>query len=480
MKKVWTVDYDLCENNFEKIANTKCKLIYGVPNDNAFISYIIPVYKRADLLEKTLLSVLNQQSVDFEWNIVIVDNEAGGENETQRLIEKIDSNKIVYYRNDENIGVDGNYNRCIEMAKSPWVAMLHGDDLVMDDHLKKSFEYINHIKKLEKQRELAYICQRYIDFSDETGINLHRGDEVDTSSRYNYEMLEVYHEGKPILQPQIVGIITGYYAAIPSFGTIMNRDILIKEGGFSDNLGICEDVITPFKLAKKYDVYLAPEYMGFHRFDRNESMKVETIMKIYAAMIEFREYMYSTVWWGKIWGYIARDILNEGLRNYCIGQSRFCDTRLTDRDFDEIYEVKEITWLKEKIFTIVIKIAGVIYNLRDDKSFIEGYVRSCQKQINDAIRNKKDILIYGAGMAAKELIPILKKQFSGANIIGCAVSEMGNKSSIHNIGIRKIDDYVEDASNIAVITSTVTWEYQTQMNQKLEELGFDTIINLLI
>ena len=137
MKKRWNIDYDLCENNFDKIRNVNCKLILGTPNDKAFISYVIPVYKRADLLEKTLYSVLNQQKVDFEWNIVIVDNEAGEVNDTQRLIEKISSDKIVYYRNEENIGVDGNYNRCIEIAKSPWVAMIHGDDLIMDDHLKK-------------------------------------------------------------------------------------------------------------------------------------------------------------------------------------------------------------------------------------------------------------------------------------------------------------------------------------------------------
>lgn len=480
MKKRWNIDYDLCENNFDKIRNVNCKLILGTPNDKAFISYVIPVYKRADLLEKTLYSVLNQQKVDFEWNIVIVDNEAGEVNDTQRLIEKISSDKIVYYRNEENIGVDGNYNRCIEIAKSPWVAMIHGDDLIMDDHLKKSYEYIKYIEGKGSKRELAYICQRYIDFSDETGINLHRQDNAGILARYSYELSEIYNNDKPQLQPQIVGVITGYYASIPSFGTIMNREILIKEGGFSDNLGICEDVITPFKLARKYDVYLAPVYMGFHRFDRNESMKTETIMKIYCAMIEFREYMYSTVWWGKIWGNIARDILNDGLRNYCIGQSRFCNTRLKEEDFDRLYKIKDYSILQRFLVNIVMLYARKKYDLGDNKKVIERYISSCYEQIDNALKNKRSILIYGAGMATRELIPILEKKFTGINIIGCAVSDVGKKNKINKYMIKTIDEYAANSADVAVITSTITWEYQVQMNERLEQLGFDNIINLLV
>ncbi len=479
MKRQWKVNYEEKVDHFKKHKNVRSVLIYGAPNENAFISYVIPVYKRADLLEKTLDCILKQQEVAFEWNIVIVDNEAGGINDTQLLVEKINSDKIVYYRNEENIGVDGNYNRCIEMAQSPWVAMIHGDDLIMDDHLKCSGEYIKYIESLGNQRQLAYICQRYIDFSCEDGICLHRENGITEGSRYNYDLQEVYHQGKPQLQPREIGVITGYYAAIPSFGTIMNREIMLKEGGFSDTLGICEDVITPFRLAEKYDVYLAPVYMGFHRFDRNESMNPEVILKIYEAMIEFRDYMYTTVWWGNVWKSIARDTLNCSLRNYCIGQSTFCSRILESADFDGICKVEKPGKVKTRIFDFWMNLFIRKYDLCNNRSYISGRVKACQKQIEDAIKNNKKFLIYGAGMAAEELIPILKEQYEGIDIIGCAVSNESLRKKIKGVPISLLDDYGSAASESAVITATVTWEYQLQMNQKLSEKGFDTVINLL-
>lgn len=474
MSRIWKVDYEEKVDNFAKYSNIKSILISGKPNSNAFISYVIPVYKRADLLEKTLDSVLNQQDVDFEWNIVIVDNEAGEINDTQRLIEKINSDKIVYYRNEKNIGVDGNYNRCIELAKSKWVAMIHGDDLIMDDHLKCNAEYISYIEQMNNGRELAYICQPYVDFSDEESISLNRN----SSGKYRCMLSEVYNDGYPQRQPRLFGIMSGYYATLPSFGTIMNRGVMIKTGGFSETLGICEDVITPFRIAKDYDVYMAPIYMGFHRFDRNESMKEETILKIYAAMVEFREYMYTTVWWGRIWGFVARDRLNEGLRNYCVGQSRFCGNVIPIDKFDKIYAVKS-SKIRKAIFEYIWNRFVAKHNLRNNKSYIESYYNTCKGQIESSLYNNKKLLVYGAGMAAKELIPLLIKDYGKDKIAGCAVTEMGSVKKIAGIKVYELNEYITRAADLTVITATVEWEYQNQMNRLLKDKKFDTVINLL-
>lgn len=478
MKRKWKVDYKTKENNFEKICDIKTNLIKGKLRENVLISYVLPVYKRADLLEKTLLCILNQQPVEFEWDIVIVDNEAGEENDTQRVVEKIDSDRIVYYRNEKNIGVDGNYNRCIELATGKWAAMIHGDDLIMDDHLKRSAEYIEYIENKKSTKELAYICHRYIDFSDESGIDLHREEEKAVSGKYKLELSEVYNGGRPVLQTQKLGVLTGYFASLPSFGTIMNKEIMIKEGGFNDNLGICEDVITPYRLAEKYEVYMAPVYMGFHRFDRNESMKVETILKIYAAMIEFREFMYTTVWWGKIWRFIARDILNDDLRNYCIGQSRFCSTELIRKDFDSICKVKKLNRIKNFFCNIVMKHVQKVNHLQSKKEYIKRCLMPSLGIIEENSKKKKGLLIYGAGATASELIPLLKES-SSINLLGCVVSKEIQTKKIKGINVNYIDRYKSEAANVVVITATVLWEYQSQMNQRLEELGFKDFINLL-
>lgn len=480
MKKKYKIDYNQKADCFKKIKDIKSDLIWGnVENvSNPFISYVIPVYKRADLLERTLRSVIGQNSVEFEWNIIVVDNEAGWENDTEKLIRKLNCPKILYYRNRENIGVDGNYNRCIELANGKWVAMVHGDDLIMSDHLEKSAQYINEIIGEKRDRQLAYIFQRYIDFSnEEEEVILERPSTIDYSIKNCGKLLCTYTDGHPRVQPQEIGLLTGFYGEIPSFGTIMNRGILLREGGFNEDLGICEDIITPFKLAKKYDVYIAPIVMGYHRFNDNETMKTSTILKIYSSMVDFREYMFSVTWWGKVWGNIARDILNENLRNYCIGQSRFSSHRLINSDFDEIYTVKKVSNVKQFIFDIVNK----RYGKEDYKVEINFYIDYCFDKINHAVKRGKPILIYGAGAVAKELIPILRERFSSIKLAGVAVTNIGgmNRSKLRGLHIRSIDDCVDQREKLAVITATTIWQYQDEMNKYLKGKDFQEIINLM-
>ena len=44
---------------------------------------------------------------------------------------------IKYYQNEKNIGLFGNWNRCVELSTSKWVAMLHSDDEILDDYFEK-------------------------------------------------------------------------------------------------------------------------------------------------------------------------------------------------------------------------------------------------------------------------------------------------------------------------------------------------------
>lgn len=481
MGRTYKIDYNQSINCFEKIATVKTELIWGDERlfQEPFISYIIPVYKRADLLKKTLDSIMKQIEVDFCWNIVIVDNEAGPENDVERLIRGLDCSRILYYRNQENIGVDGNYNRCIEMAKGHWLAMLHADDLIVNDHLFKTEQYINWISEQKDVRKLAYICQRYIDFSDEKKVLLDRNIDVEGLSTSKFLLNCEYTGGKPSLQPQSIGLLTGFYAAIPSFGTIMNREILMKEGGFNEELGICEDVIIPFKLAKHYYVYMAPVIMGFHRYEGNQSMKISTIKSIYSAMIDFREYMYSTMWWGKLWAFFSRDILNENLLHYCMGASRFSSRKLTREELEEIYPIKKVSSFKQGGFNFVLKFVNKRFELFDYKYYIGLLLDLCKKSIEEEIAKGGEILIYGAGSAARAIIPILKKRFPNIKLVGCAVTQMGKSDKIGGLRIRTIDKYQDDRENICVITATVLWHYQQEMNLLLADKGFNKVINLL-
>lgn len=482
MKRKYKIEYDQKTDCFAQIKHVKTDLIYGDLSivSRPFISYVIPVYKRADLLKRTLESVLRQKEVDFQWDIVVVDNEAGEENDTERLIREINEPRILYYRNRENLGVDGNYNRCIETARGEWVAMLHGDDLIMNDHLYEMGELIRSKINRKRHYPLAYICQRYVEFSDEEDVELDREAAIQSNQKTSVAFQKKYDKTKVERERQWRGILTGYFGALPSFGTIMNREILIREGGFNKDLGICEDVITPYKLAGKYGVYLAPKIMGWYRFQNNESMKKETILKIYAAMVDFREYMYSKNICAQIWGWMARDILNKNLLNYCIGLSRFNEKRLTTSELERIYKPKKTKGIRLLLFRIVMGCFNVIHHSGGYREMIENLALVQHENIIEALQKGNQIVVYGAGGVGQVVIPFLKRQYKKIQIICCVVSDRKDAhGTIKGVPICCIDDIVCEPNDITVITATEIWQYQSEMNTALKNKGIESVINLL-
>ncbi len=120
----------------KEIAST---LIYGNRDFDDFgisACIAIPTYHRPDLLEEALRSAVKQKTKNFE--IIVVDNESAINQETDELMKRYAKKYpfISYYRNNANLGMVGNWNRCIELSNRKWTVMLHDDDLLEEDYLE--------------------------------------------------------------------------------------------------------------------------------------------------------------------------------------------------------------------------------------------------------------------------------------------------------------------------------------------------------
>ncbi len=87
-------------------------------------SIIIPNYNSL-FLERAIMSVMNQTFNN--WELIIIDNHS--ENFPNRLLEKLNDNRINYYKfnNNNNIAKSRNYG--ITKAKYDWIAFLDSDDV---------------------------------------------------------------------------------------------------------------------------------------------------------------------------------------------------------------------------------------------------------------------------------------------------------------------------------------------------------------
>ncbi|HBL55822.1 MAG TPA: glycosyl transferase, partial [Deltaproteobacteria bacterium] len=96
------------------------------------ITAILPTWNRAEWLEKSIQSVLDQTFGDFE--LVVVDD--ASTDSTAEIIERY-SGKIRTIVFSENRGVSAARNAAIKNSDSEWIAFLDSDDFWHPDKLQK-------------------------------------------------------------------------------------------------------------------------------------------------------------------------------------------------------------------------------------------------------------------------------------------------------------------------------------------------------
>lgn len=122
------------------------------------LTIAIPVFERKIYFNDALNSVINQS---VKCNIIVVDN-----NSSHNFFE-LESKKrgIKYFRNERNIGMFANWNRCIELAKTEFV-MLLGDDDILSSTYVESF-----VKALDVHPEIDIYFSDYIYYDQDFNKN---------------------------------------------------------------------------------------------------------------------------------------------------------------------------------------------------------------------------------------------------------------------------------------------------------------------
>ncbi|MBT0653788.1 glycosyltransferase family 2 protein [Geomobilimonas luticola] len=100
------------------------------------VSVCIPTYNYGRFIADAIESVLAQTFSDYE--LIISDN--CSDDNTRHIVEKytISDSRIRYYCNEQNIGMVGNWNRCLELAQGEYVKILCADDLLEPICLEES------------------------------------------------------------------------------------------------------------------------------------------------------------------------------------------------------------------------------------------------------------------------------------------------------------------------------------------------------
>lgn len=221
---------------------------------NPRISIMIPTYKRPQLLLEAIQSALNQEEYE-DYEIIVVDNEAKLDKvtETQKIINSVDSNRLGYYKNSENIGMFGNWNRCFELARSPWVCLLHDDDLLASDYLKT-------VNKLINDKHMAITIQTVI-------INSY--EDINKKS-INKNPIKNLFRNKAICR----NMCDYLYNHNVTF-CLYYRENVIELGGFNEEYYPNSDYVFISLYNKFFGTYYIHKPLAYYRIMENESFKDE-------------------------------------------------------------------------------------------------------------------------------------------------------------------------------------------------------------
>ena len=102
------------------------------------VSIIMPAYNCERFIAEAIRSVLAQTYTD--WELIIVDD-CSTDNTAQR-VASFDDTRIVYQRNEKNVGAALTRNRALQIAKGHYIAFLDADDLWTPEKLEHQIAFM--------------------------------------------------------------------------------------------------------------------------------------------------------------------------------------------------------------------------------------------------------------------------------------------------------------------------------------------------
>ena len=236
------------KDGFSLSKNVKSNLIIeGTCDRHPKVSIMIPTYRRPAMLLEAISSA-RFQSRDISYEIIIVDNNPcpidGAE--TEMLVRSLNDNRISLYRNTENIGLFGNWNRCIFLARAEWLTILNDDDLLNLDWLKRLYPLVEKNEKIG-----AFGCS----IQSDAPSFFHRS--------YFYRILQfgLFNNAKTLTAKD-------YFLSCPhsgSLGVLINKQYATQIGGFNPEFYPCADYLFFAKLCLTHKIILSSDTLAVYR-----------------------------------------------------------------------------------------------------------------------------------------------------------------------------------------------------------------------
>ncbi|WP_136609640.1 glycosyltransferase family 2 protein [Sinomonas albida] len=125
------------------------------------VDVMLPYYGDVELMKLAARSVMSQHFED--WRLCVFDD-GYPSSEPADFFAGIDDPRVVYRKNEKNLGANGNYRKALENAEAPIVVIMGADDIMLPNYLDIV------VRAFESHPEAA-IVQPGVQVIDESGIS---------------------------------------------------------------------------------------------------------------------------------------------------------------------------------------------------------------------------------------------------------------------------------------------------------------------
>ncbi|RRV21164.1 glycosyltransferase family 2 protein [Pseudomonas sp. s199] len=245
--------FAIVKDSFSQHCDVESNLIYdGCKDLKPEITVAIPTFRRPELLRESVKSALAQET-SVVYEVIVVDNEQDGswsELVDEVLAEFMPEN-LRLFRNSKNIGMFGNWNRCISLARGRWVTILNDDDLLFSGFLD-----------LVSAKRVG---QRMVSCAVISGSDPHSFSKFSSSSCLGRD--------EDILLSTVI-----QYNPVPgSLGALFSKQAALDIGGYDEEFYPSSDYLFSAKYIQAHGAIKTADVGAFYRWEVNESLKVRAL-----------------------------------------------------------------------------------------------------------------------------------------------------------------------------------------------------------
>jgi glycosyltransferase involved in cell wall biosynthesis len=185
------------------------------------VSVIMPSYNAERFIEPAMKSILNQAYKDFEF--IIIDDCSN--DSTAKIVKEFwkKDKRIIYVKNERNMGVASSLNKGIHMAKGEFIARMDADDIAAPSRINYQVRYM-------KENSECVVCGTNIVLIDDQNRVIGRRVYFEKDKEIKKRLLQA----NPFAHPT----------------TIIRKNILIKKNIFyTDDFPRAEDYHLWLRLA---------------------------------------------------------------------------------------------------------------------------------------------------------------------------------------------------------------------------------------